>query len=220
MLTKDELLEPLSRLRGDAAIVTCMGVTRPWGRYSSSELDFASADSAMGHTADLALGIALAQPGRKVICLNGDGSMLMSLGTLALIAQTEPRNFILFVIQNETYEITGNQPIPGAGKVDFVALAKGAGIEECYYFDDADHYREMLPEILSTNGPVFVVVRAEAGSEGPVVRGEKEESVYLRVSTAEWAHKMRAALIYPGSLRRSAPEAGRTFDTHSMGAME
>jgi len=52
-----------------------MSVTRPWGRLSSHDLDFASADSAMGHTADLALGIALAQPARKVICLNGDGSM-------------------------------------------------------------------------------------------------------------------------------------------------
>ena len=67
----------------DEVVVTTMSVTRPWGRLSSHDLDFASADSAMGHAADLALGIALARPDRTVVCLNGDGSMLMSLGTKA-----------------------------------------------------------------------------------------------------------------------------------------
>ena len=69
MLTKQQLLAPLAALRNDAVVVTTMGTVRPWGHYSSSDLDFASADSAMGHAADLALGIALAQPHRKVICL-------------------------------------------------------------------------------------------------------------------------------------------------------
>ena len=85
MLTKDELLAPLAGLRQEEIVVTTMAVVRPWGRLSKHELDFASADSAMGHAADLALGLAMAQPRRKVICLNGDGSMLMSLGTLATI---------------------------------------------------------------------------------------------------------------------------------------
>ncbi len=194
MMTKDELLEPLSRLRSNAAMVTCMGVTRPWGKYSSSDLDFASADSAMGHTADLALGIALAQPERKVICLNGDGSMLMSLGTLTLAVQNRAKNYILFVVQNDIYEITGKQPVPGAGITDFVTLAKGAGFEKCYSFNDADKYRESLPEVLSEEGPVFVLVNVEPGSEGPVVRNENEKPVYLQVSLAESARIMRNAL--------------------------
>lgn len=62
MLTRAELLRPLARLRTDEVVVTTMGVTRPWGRLSRHDLDFASADSAMGHAADLALGIALAAP--------------------------------------------------------------------------------------------------------------------------------------------------------------
>jgi sulfopyruvate decarboxylase subunit beta len=81
VLSKDELLLPLAESRTDEVVVTCMGVTRPWGRISNHDLDYASADSAMGHTADLALGIALAQPERRVLCLNGDGSMLMTLGS-------------------------------------------------------------------------------------------------------------------------------------------
>lgn len=197
MMTKDELLEPLFRLRGNAAVVTCMGVTRPWGKYSSSDLDFASADSAMGHTADLALGIALAQPKRKVICLNGDGSMLMSLGTLTLAVQSKAKNYILFVVQNDIYEITGKQPVPGAGKTDFIALARGTGFEKCYSFDDPVKFREKLPDVLSEEGPVFILVNVEPGSEGPVVRNKDEKPVYLKVSLAESARIMKDALERP-----------------------
>ncbi len=197
MLTRDELLGPLAARRGDAVVVTCMSVTRPWGRLSSSALDFASADSAMGHTADLALGIALAQHGRKVICLNGDGIMLMTLGTLATIVSARASNLVLFVVENETYEITGNLPIPAAGRIDFAALARGAGFERVSSFDSAPEYEARLPGILSGAGPVFVAVRVEKGSEGPISRSAKEESRYLQVSLAESARRLREALA-PG----------------------
>lgn len=194
MLTKEQLLKPLAELRGTAAVVTCMSVARPWGRYSSTELDFASADSAMGHTADLALGIALAQPQRKVICLNGDGSMLMTLGTLATVVNARATNFVLFVIQNNTYEITGNQPIPAAGHIDFAQLARGAGFEHVYYFENPDDYEKQLPAVLAEEGPVFVTVRVEKGAEGPISRSDKEQSRYLQVSLAESAHRLRRML--------------------------
>lgn len=199
MLTKDELLEPLARLRGDAVVVTCMGVTRPWGRYSSSDLDFASADSAMGHTADLALGIALACPERKVLCLNGDGSMLMALGTLATAVQAAAKNYILWVVQNDTYEITGNQSIPGAGRIDFAMLARGAGFSRVYSFEDAGAYAACLPEILSVEGPIFVAVKVKPGTEGPISRSAKESSVYLKASLAEWGRRLKKALSTPPS---------------------
>ena len=128
MLTKQELLDPLARVRTNEVVITSMSVVREWGRLSDSRLDFASADSAMGHTADLALGVAMAQPSRRVICLNGDGSMLMSLGTLATIVESGVDNLILFVIVNGTYEITGNQPVPGAMAVDFAAMARVAAL--------------------------------------------------------------------------------------------
>ena len=194
MLTKRELLGPLAELRGDAVVVTCMGVTRPWGEISSSEWDFASADSAMGHSADLALGIALARPRRKVICLNGDGSMLMTLGTLATIVEARPANMVLFVVQNDTYEITENLPIPAASRIDFPLLARAAGFERVYEFDRPDRYRQGLVEVLSGDGPVFVGVRVEKGSEGPISRSDRERSRYLQVSIAESAHRLRKAL--------------------------
>ena len=194
MLTKDQLLRPLASLRLDEVVVTSMGVTRPWGRISEHDLDFASADSAMGHTADLALGIALAQPQRKVICLNGDGSMLMNLGTLVTIAEAGPKNLVLFVLENGTYEITGNQPIPGAGQVDFPGMARAAGFPRVYSFNRDVGYEVTLPEILSVEGPVFVGVGMEPGTEGPISRSNREESRYLRTSLAHCAREFRAAI--------------------------
>ena len=146
MLTKQELLQPLASLRTDEVVVTTMGVVRPWSKFSDSPLDFASADSAMGHVADLALGIALAQPQRRVICLNGDGSLLMTLGSLATVVEAGARNLILFTVENRTYEITGNQAIAGAGRVDFAGLARAAGFAGTYAFDDPGRYARALPE--------------------------------------------------------------------------
>jgi len=194
LLTKDELLGPLAAIRTDEVVVTCMSVTRPWGRLSDHDLDFASADSAMGHTADLALGIALAQPSRRVICLNGDGSMLMSLGALVTIAGSGAKNLILFVLENGTYEITGNQPVPGAGHVDFPGLALAAGFPRVYSFNRDLGYEEALPEILAAAGPVYVGVGVEQGSEGPISRSIREESRYLQTSLARSSAEFRRAI--------------------------
>ena len=194
MMTKDELLAPLAALRGDAIVVTTMGSVRSWAQHSSSELDFASADSAMGHAADLALGIALAQPERKVVCLNGDGSMLMSLGTLVTIVESGARNLVLFVLENRTFEITGNQPVPGAGKVDFAAIARGAGFERVLKLDFAEDCPRVIAEALAGPGPVMVVARVAPGNDGPLKRGPAEKESYLKPSLAESARAMRRVL--------------------------
>jgi len=194
MLTTAQLLEPLARHRTDEVVVTTMSVVRPWGRLSSSDLDFASADSAMGHAADLALGVALARPERKVVCLNGDGSMLMCLGTLATAVGTAAPNYILIVSDNGEYEITGHQPVPGAGQVNYRALAEAAGFRLTFCFDDPRAWAEAVPEILTAPGPTFVHVVVEPGSQGPIARSSAEDARYLRTSLAEWARVMRATL--------------------------
>ena len=97
MLIKEECLQLIANHRTDEVVVTTMGTTVPWGKISTHPLDYASVGSAMGHAADFALGIALAKPDKKVIVLNGDGSMLMCLGTLATITalNTPPLNYLL-----------------------------------------------------------------------------------------------------------------------------
>jgi len=193
-MTRDEALRPLARWRGQAVVVTTMGTVRPWARLSDHPLDFASADSAMGHAADFALGVALAQPQRKVVCLNGDGSMLMSLGTLVTIVASGAANLVLFVLENDTYELTGNQAIPGAGRVDFPAMARAAGFTRVHAFEDPAAYEGTLAAILDGAGPVFVSVRVEPGAEGPLGRGPREAAAYLRPSLAESARRLRRAL--------------------------
>jgi thiamine pyrophosphate-dependent acetolactate synthase large subunit-like protein len=196
-VTRDEVLRPLARLRGDAVVVTTMGAVRPWARLSESRLDFASADSAMGHAADFALGIALAQPRRTVICLNGDGSMLMSLGTLVTIVASGASNLVLFVLQNDTYEVTGNQPVPGAGRVDYAAMARAAGFARAYTFFDPAAYEAALPALLDGAGPVCVTVKVAPGAETPLGRGPGQSAAYLRPSLAESARLLRQALADP-----------------------
>jgi thiamine pyrophosphate-dependent acetolactate synthase large subunit-like protein len=196
-VTRDDVLRPLARLRGDAVVVTTMGAVRPWARLSEHALDFASADSAMGHAADFALGLALAQPARKVICLNGDGSMLMSLGTLVTITASGATNLVLFVLQNDTYEVTGNQPVPGAGRVDFAGMARAAGFPRVHAFADAAPYAAALPSILEGPGPVCVTVKVDPGAEAPLGRGPEQAAAYLRPSLAESARLLRRALAGP-----------------------
>jgi thiamine pyrophosphate-dependent acetolactate synthase large subunit-like protein len=194
MLTQHELLHPLAQKRTDEIVITTMSAVRPWGSVSDHDLDFASADSAMGHAADLALGIAMARPERKVICLNGDGSMLMSLGTLATVIESGVDNLILMVAVNRSYEITGNQPIPAAARVDFAAMARAAGFVRVFEFDAADAYDQALDEILRVPGPTFVGVRVASGTEGPISRTPDEGARYLRVSLADWSRSMRRTL--------------------------
>ena len=194
MLTVAQLLEPLSRHRTNELVVTSMSSSRPWGRLSEHDLDFASIDSAMGHAADLALGIALARPERKVICLNGDGSMLMTLGTLATIVDTGVPNLVLIVSDNGRFEVTGNQPVAGAGRVDHAALAEAAGFRNVFRFEDARTYAEAVPDVLSLMGPTFVHAVLRPGSETPITRSDGEDSAYLRMSLAEAARIVRDAL--------------------------
>jgi sulfopyruvate decarboxylase subunit beta len=194
MMTKDQALAPLAAARTDQIVVTTMGMVRPWAAHSTHPLDFASADSAMGHAADLAVGLALARPERKVICLNGDGSMLMTLGTLVTAVSNGASNLILFVIQNDTYEITGNQPIPGARQVDFAGLARAAGFTGSHHFTDPARYAADLPAILTAPGPVLVCLQVQPGHETPLGRQGTETAANMQLSAPDEARRFRGAV--------------------------
>jgi phosphonopyruvate decarboxylase len=120
--------------------------------------------------------------------------MLMTLGTLVTIVASGATNLVLFVLENATYEITGNQRLPGAGAVDFAGLARAAGFPSAATFDDAAAYAAALPSLLRARGPVCITVKVEPGSEGPLGRGPAQAVPYLRPSLAESARLLRAAL--------------------------
>ena len=170
MLIKEECLQLIANQRTDEIVVATMGLTVPWGKISTHPLDYASVGSAMGHAADFALGIALAKPDKKVVVLNGDGSMLMCLGTLATITalNTPPPNYLLFVCDNGTYEVTGNQPVPdGNAGFSWTTIAEGVGFEQVYEFDNSDALEAELPKIWNQIGPIFVNLKIAQAHEPP-----------------------------------------------------
>lgn len=198
MLIKEECLQLIANQRTDEVVVATMGLTVPWGKISTHPLDYASVGSAMGHAADFALGIALAKPDKKVVVLNGDGSMLMCLGTLATITalNTPPPNYLLFVCDNGTYEVTGNQPVPdGNAGFSWTTIAKGVGFEQVYEFDKSDALEAELPKIWNQIGPIFVNLKIAQAHEPPPDRWGGFPYSYLQESLAESTHKLKEALV-------------------------
>jgi thiamine pyrophosphate-dependent acetolactate synthase large subunit-like protein len=163
-LSLREALEVVAAHRGDRIVIETMASISVWPQLSDSPLDFAYMPSAMGQGPALALGLALAQPGRGVIVLNGDGSMLMNLGSLVTLAN-HPADVYLLTLDNGMYEITGGQPTAGTGHTDFAGLARAAGLRRVYTFDAAAAWRAAAAEALSGPGPVFVWLKVE-GKQG------------------------------------------------------
>ena len=197
MLNKEECLKVIASQRSDEIVITTMGTSVPWAKISSHPLDYASVGSAMGHAADLALGIALAKPDKKVVILNGDGSMLMCLGTLATITGLDklPTNYILFVCDNGTYEVTGNQPVPRNPDLSWTTIAEGVGFKEVHEFDDIEKLQINLPKIWHKTGPMFISLKIEQANEPPPDRWGGFQFPYLQETLAASTHNLRKSLL-------------------------
>jgi len=161
-LRRREVAALLARDRGDMLIVAGLG---------SANWDMTAAGDdprnfplwgAMGGTAALGLGLALAQPERRVLVVTGDGDMLMGLGTLATIAVQRPANLAVVVLDNERYGETGMQHTHTAHDVDLAAIAQGAGIPAPATVRDQAELEQALPLIRTQPGPVFVDIKVRA----------------------------------------------------------
>jgi thiamine pyrophosphate-dependent acetolactate synthase large subunit-like protein len=181
-MTQLEALEVIVPWRRDRIVVTTMSSAGIWPRLSDSPLDFAYIPSAMGHAPSLGLGLALAQPKRGVIVINGDGCMLMSLGSLVTLA-AQPAAVYLILLDNGIYEVTGGQVHAGAGRVDFAQIARGAGIQHVYSFATLADWQAGAGEALTGPGPVFIWLKVEGriGQKTPKPpRPMREQIEHLR----------------------------------------
>jgi len=115
----------------------------------------------MGLAFPIALGVALAQPDRRVFALEGDGSLLMQLGALSTIATLAPRNLTMVVMDNGIYQITGAQPTPGAAVADIVAIAVASGLVHSSWAADEDDFERLVEQAMSTDGPTLIGVRID-----------------------------------------------------------
>lgn len=168
-----EALKALRAIRNDRQVVIpTMGSAREWMTLGTHPLDFIYAPSAMGHAPSLGLGVALAQPDRQVIVVNGDGCMLMNLGCLATIAAEGPKNFVLIVCDNSVYEVTGGQQLPGGNSeksaIDYATVARGCGFGQVYEFAEVGSWKRALPSLIAGPGPTFVVLRVDPVPGGAV----------------------------------------------------
>ncbi len=164
MLTLRETLEVLADVRGDRVVITTMSSVGVWPGISDTPRDFAYLPSSMGQAVPLALGLALAKPGLGIVVISGDGGLLMNLGCLVtLAAHAVPVTVLL--IDNGLYEVTGGQPVPGAGKTDFAGLATASGIGTVSTFDTLEAWRTGAAAALATTQPAFVWLKV-AGVRG------------------------------------------------------
>ncbi len=167
MIESFEAQKVISQHRNRAIVVTTMTASCEWPQVSTNpDLDLPMGE-AMGKTSSVGLGLALAQPAKKVIVLDGDGSLLMNLGSLVTIANMAPPNLVHFVFENGIYRTTGGQPIPGTGKFSFVGLAKEAGYANVHEFEDLDSLRNNIETVLSQIGPTFVCLKVPPATERP-----------------------------------------------------
>jgi len=158
-------------------VITTMTPARDWMLLPQHPLDLVLVPSAMGSAPSMGLGLALAQPNRRVIVCNGDGSMLMNLGSLVSIVNAHATNLVVIVFANGTYEVTGSQPVPGAGVVDYAALARAAGFETVHAYASIDAWRNDVRRVLEAAGPTFVALAVEPvhGQPGPKSPGPARE---------------------------------------------
>ncbi len=182
-MRREEAIAALAAARNGALSVATMQTVLAWHEAGQAAEDHVDNMGCMGTASALGLGLALAQPERKVMVLDGDGSLLMQLGSLVTIAGAAPPNLYHFVFDNGLYETTGNQPLPA--RVDFCGLARSAGYRDAQRFDDAGALAAALPRIFASEGPVLIHLGI-AREDGPIR--------WPRVKMAEQVQALKARL--------------------------
>ena len=156
MMKSDECLKILARHITDEDIVLPVYSTAfDWLAIRPHPLNYL-AHGAMGLASSHGLGLALGRPDRRVVVLDGDGSLLMNLGSLVTIAEVAPPNLIHCVCVNGTYEANGGHPIPNRGKVDFAGFARAAGYRSVHTFAELKNFEQQAGAVLAEQGPVFI----------------------------------------------------------------
>lgn len=128
----------------------------------------------MGLAVPIALGVALAQPARKVFALEGDGSILMQLGSLSTVAARAQKNLCVVIMDNGAYQITGGQMTMTGQGADVVGIARASGLAQSAWAADEEAFAELIRLALKEDGPWLIGCRIDAGK--PVDTTERDPS--------------------------------------------
>ena len=162
--------------RGSGLVVTGLG-SPTWDLFAAGDQpENVYSWGGMGLSVSTALGLALAQPSRRILAMTGDGEMMMGIGSLGVVADQAPGNLAILVLDNEHFSETGKQRGLSAGRADLCAIAKGFGIRETMLVTEQGKAGELADFLFKTPGPVFAVAKI-AITEDPWRLPEKDGAI-------------------------------------------
>ena len=168
-MKRADAVDVIAANKGEGVSVATMRSVLHWYEAGAADQRHIDCLGNMGGAAALGLGLALAQPERRILVVDGDGSLLMQLGTLASVAGAAPANLFHFVLVNRVYETSGGQALPAANSLDFAGLARAAGYQQAESFTDLGVLRERLPGILGSAGPALIALEVDEETSGESV---------------------------------------------------
>lgn len=168
-LSREEAIQTIAASTGetDVIISTTGMISRELFEYrkatnQSHEHDFLTVGS-MGHASQIALGIALEKPERNVWCFDGDGAVIMHMGSLAIVASKNPKNYIHIVFNNGAHDSVGGQPTVGLN-IDIPEVARAVGYKHTYSVNTKGDLQEILSEMNRNDGPILLQVCVKKGN--------------------------------------------------------
>ena len=168
-MTREEAIQTVAAALGekDCIVSTTGMISRELFEYRTAmnqghERDFLTVGS-MGHASQIALGIALAQPERRVWCFDGDGAAIMHMGSMAIVANKAPKNYIHVVFNNGAHDSVGGQPTVGL-KINMPAVAKAVGYKATYSVESKDELISVLGNLKSIESPALIEVKVKKGN--------------------------------------------------------
>lgn len=163
----------------------------------------------LGLTSSMALGLALALPHRKVVAFDGDGSILLNLGSLATMANQHPKNLIHIVFDNECYESSRGAPTATAGLADLAAIAKGAGFRNVLTATTVEEFEEGFLRALKGNDLYFILAKVEPGAgKVPAASLDSQENKYMFVRYIEKSENLKILVSPPSRAYDAADKKG------------
>ena len=167
MIPLMEAAKAINYHRNDAVVVATSTALRDWSVVSERrDLDVDLTDC-MDRAPGVGLGLALAQPNRKILVLDCDATLRTDLGSLATVAESSPENLVHFVFVDADYLSTDGLPITGLDNVDLRSMAQGAGYAKTFQFDGLEEFLIGLEEVMVQDGPVFVLIKVFHDTELP-----------------------------------------------------
>ena len=168
-MSREEAIQTVAATLGekDCIVSTTGMISRELFEYRASmnqghERDFLTVGS-MGHASQIALGIALAQPDRRVWCFDGDGAAIMHMGSMAIVANKAPKNYVHVVFNNGAHDSVGGQPTVGL-KIDLPAISKAVGYPNAFSVDSKADLLDCLKAVKMVEGPLLLEIKVKKGN--------------------------------------------------------